>query len=882
MFLNKKKEEKPAENDSLQPAIRNYKFRFIKFYTLVDRLIDDKKHFRKVFEQDEITYLYWEIALFNKKFDEADWSGNLVTKCYKVDEGRLEMCNIPAELKVTKNVDVYYYTYGWGTEAPGYWRAGIYTWEVYIDNELVGTDTMYINYFGIVTDSNNPYFDFTAIRLYPSYSDFRESRDGYRYVTQFDAAITEYVGVEVEIQRKQTVSLNYEFIYHVIKDDGSPKAMFVNTSVLPAGEIGKTELIRYGWGVPNPGYWKKGNYMLYVNFLGQKIASAAFTIGDTEIAGIPAALNYNTSAQVHHSTIKATQKTTEELLDELDMLIGMENVKRSIKENIAYLQFNKLRMEKGFRDDSAMNLHSVFTGNPGTGKTTIVRLLAQLYRSMGLLSKGHVIEAGRAELIAEFIGQTAPKVKKVIADARGGVLFIDEAYSLTRGNEDKKDFGHEAIEILLKEMSDGPGDIAIVVAGYPAEMATFINSNPGLQSRFKQYFHFDDYLPEELMDIAKIALHKEEVTMDANAEKALKQYITEQYRNRDKTFGNARLMYGLVDEAKKQMGLRLLKKEDMASLTNEELSTITVEDFQAIFTANNRRKLKLSVQEKELKDALDELNELIGLQQIKKEISDTVSLVRFYDETGKDVLNKFSLHAVLTGNPGTGKTTIARLLGKIYKALGLLERGHLIEVDRQSLVAGYIGQTAMKTATIIDKAMGGILFIDEAYALASGSENDFGQEAIETILKTMEDKRGEFAVMAAGYTDNMDVFLKSNPGLKSRFDKYYHLPDYSPAELMQIAASLFAKENMHLNTEAENFLLQYFNECYASRDRYFGNARSARQAVESIITKQNLRLAATPPSQRTNEMIQQILLPDVAHISVQHLQKGAGIGFKKS
>ncbi len=889
MFWNKKDDENPEKKvtpetpEVPQPAVRNFKFKHIKFYAATESFADEKKYYRKVIEQEEVTYLNWEVALYNKKFDEADWKGAIVTRCYKVDEGKKEMCNITAELNVTKDIDIYYYRYSWGTDAPGYWVAGIYSWEVYIDNELAGTETMYINYFGLVTETNNPYFDLSAVRLYPSYDDFRESKEGYRYATQFDANITEYVGVEIEIKRKQTVSLNYEFIYYINKNESTPKALFTNTSVLPAGEMGKTEYIRYAWGVPKPGYWKKGNYFVYVNFMGQKIASAVFSVGETEIAGTPSLLNYgNTLSQTQPNTITAEPtKTTEDLLKELDTLVGMENVKKSIKENISYLQFNKIRIDKGFKDDSAINLHSVFTGNPGTGKTTVVRLLGQIYHSMGLLSKGHVVEAGRAELIAEYIGQTAPKVKKAINDARGGMLFIDEAYALTR-EDDKQDFGQEAIEILMKEMSDGPGDIAIVAAGYPAEMQIFLNSNPGLKSRFKQYFNFEDYLPEELMEIAQVALQKEETTLDDNARKLLNNYITEQYRNRDRSFGNARLMYGIIDEAKKQMGLRLLKNPDIESLGKEELSTITAEDLQAIFTENNRRKLTLSIEEKELKDTLDELNELIGLTQIKKEISDTINLVRFYSETGKDVLNKFSLHAVLTGNPGTGKTTLARLMGKIYKALGLLERGHLVEVDRQGLVAGYVGHTAIKTANIINQAMGGVLFIDEAYALSQGGENDFGQEAIETILKSMEDNRGQFAVIAAGYTDNMDLFLKSNPGLKSRFDKMYNLPDYTVAEMMEIAQLLFSKENLSPDTGAENYLEQYFSSCYETRDRYFGNARAIRQAVESVIMQQNLRLAAIPSAQRTNEMLAQILLEDVNHLPLIAVQKPSGIGFKKS
>lgn len=885
MFWNKKdneEQEKPVQPD---PPFQGkaYKFKQIKFYALAETQYENKRPYRKIFEQQEITYLNWEVALFNRRFDDADWKATITTKCYRLDGTKKEMCNINEEINVTKDIDIFYYRYSWGTENPGYWTAGIYSWEVYINNELAGTDTMSIYNYGLVTEESNPYFDVQAIRFYPAYNDYRESRDGYRYVTQFDVKTTEYAGVELEVKIKIPDAFNYELKYNVIKENGVPKTSFINEASIAAGDAGRTEYIRYGWGTAQPGgFWKKNNYLIYVHFMDQRIASSMFSFGDGEISGTPSAINYQQNNQQAATNVSepAKKKTTEELLAEMDELIGMENVKRSIRENIEYLQFNKIRMGKGFKDDSAMSLHSVFTGNPGTGKTTIVRLLAQIYSSMGLLSKGHVVEVGRAELIGEYIGQTAPKVKKAITNARGGVLFIDEAYALMRDENDAKDFGHEAIEIIIKEMSDGPGDIAIVVAGYPSEMQTFINANPGLKSRFKQYFHFDDYLPNELMQIAGIALKKEEATMTADAEKMLRNYITEQYRSRDKSFGNARLIYGIVDEAKKQMGIRLLKKGDVESLSHEELSTITADDLQALFAQNNRSKLALSIQEKELKDVMDELNELVGLQAIKKEITDTTSLVRFYSETGKDVLNKFSLHAILTGNPGTGKTTLARLLGKIYKSLGLLERGHVVEVDRQSLVAGYVGQTAIKTANVLNSAMGGVLFIDEAYALSSGSETDFGQEAIETILKTMEDKRGMFAVIAAGYPDNMDVFLRSNPGLKSRFDKIYSLPDYSPAEMMDIAALMLTHENLQLQDDAKNYLLQYFTGLSAQKDKYFGNARTVRQAIESIVTKQNLRLAAMPAAQRTTEMLQKVLMEDVNHLTIAQRQN-SGIGFRR-
>jgi SpoVK/Ycf46/Vps4 family AAA+-type ATPase len=453
-------------------------------------------------------------------------------------------------------------------------------------------------------------------------------------------------------------------------------------------------------------------------------------------------------------------------------------------------------------------------------------------------------------------------------------------YALSRPGQ-TTDFGAEAIEILLKEMSDGPGNIAIIGAGYPDEVNVFLNSNPGLKSRFGQRFHFDDYLPEELVQIADVALEKEQATLSTEARTELQKILTSLYRSRDKNFGNARTVYGIIDQAKKHMGIRLLKQGNLEQLTPEEMSRIELPDLLNVFSEKQDKQLRLNINEHELNEALQELDNMTGLHGIKQAVRDKVNLVRFYSETGKDVLNKFSLHALLTGNPGTGKTTVARILGKIYKALGLLERGHLVEVDRQNLVAGYIGQTATKTAEAINRAMGGVLFIDEAYALTGSTNNDFGSEAIETLLKMMEDNRGKFGVLAAGYPDNMHEFVESNPGLKSRFDATYHLPDYTFEELLTIAQKLLAMHELALAPEAQQHLSGFLSQAYDGRDKFFGNARFVRQAVEAIVTKQHLRMAAMPSAQRTPDMMRQVVLADVEHLVMKEdTNRRSPIGFR--
>ncbi len=251
-------------------------------------------------------------------------------------------------------------------------------------------------------------------------------------------------------------------------------------------------------------------------------------------------------------------------------------------------------------------------------------------------------------------------------------------------------------------------------------------------------------------------------------------------------------------------------------------------------------------QEKPDLDALmDELNELVGLEEVKKDIKNLMNLVKvrkLREQNGLPV-TPMSLHMVFLGNPGTGKTTIARLVSGLYAAIGVLSKGQLVEVDRAGLVAGYVGQTALKTQEVIRAALGGVLFIDEAYSLSSGGENDFGREAIETILKAMEDHRDDLIVIVAGYTDPMEKFLSSNPGLESRFNKYFFFPDYNGEQLMAIFEGKLKKNSYVLSDEAREEARKLFDEMYENRTENFGNGRDVRNCFEDMIVRQANRVA---------------------------------------
>lgn len=242
---------------------------------------------------------------------------------------------------------------------------------------------------------------------------------------------------------------------------------------------------------------------------------------------------------------------------------------------------------------------------------------------------------------------------------------------------------------------------------------------------------------------------------------------------------------------------------------------------------------------------LDELNKLVGLDNVKKDVNSLINLVQIRKIRQERGIKQppMSLHLVFSGNPGTGKTTVARLLAKIYHEIGILSKGHLVECDRSSLVGGYVGQTAIKTQEVIQNALGGILFIDEAYALASKSENDYGQEAINTILKAMEDHRDDLIVIVAGYPALMDNFLNSNPGLESRFNKFIYFDDYDENQLYEIFMLMCDDASLKLDEPADEYVRQYFAKMYETRSKNFANGRSVRNFFEEVLTSQANRLA---------------------------------------
>jgi len=525
------------------------------------------------------------------------------------------------------------------------------------------------------------------------------------------------------------------------------------------------------------------------------------------------------------------ERSLDDILGDMDAFIGMDEVKQAVRE-IAYAVQNSVqRAKRGLGDQQKMSMHIILTGNPGTGKTTIARKLGEILAAIGYLDSGHVVEVDRAKMVSPYQGETPKVVDRLCDKALGGILFVDEAYTLAPVSQagDRDNQGAQALEKLMKRMEDDRGKFVVIAAGYRTEMDNLFRVNPGFKSRFNYFLNLDDYTPDQLYDIMLVFAREKKYIFSEQAEAKTRLRIKQMYESRDKDFANGRTMRSLFDEICKKQAQRL-QYGDISSMSNEQL--MTIEDEDVPYEAP---------QSVDYEECLEKLSGLVGLSSVKKEISNLAAFLNLQIRRGET--NTFQgKHYVFTGNPGTGKTTVARIMADVFRTLGIVSRGQLVEADRAKLVAGYSGQTAIKTNQLIDSALGGVLFIDEAYTLRSNDGDTFGAEAIDTLLKRMEDDRGKFICIVAGYTDQMHDFIDSNPGLKSRFTQTIHFDDYTPDELSKIFMNLAAAKNFTIDDDTKSAIHRQFEQLYLRRDKNFGNAREARRIFDETVEKQSQRL----------------------------------------
>lgn len=534
--------------------------------------------------------------------------------------------------------------------------------------------------------------------------------------------------------------------------------------------------------------------------------------------------------------VQVEERSLEELLDELNGLTGLASVKERVRKLAAQAKINQEARRAGMRGTDFGTLHMIFTGNAGTGKTTVARIIGGIYRALGILPQGDkLVECGRSDLIGQYQGQTAPKVRTKVAEAIGGVLFIDEAYALCRDTLDT--FGQEAVDTLVAEIENHRTGLMVILAGYPEDMDRFLEKNSGLSSRFPNRLEFADYTQEEMEQIFLGMLSAKEKCLANGCEELLRDYIASNRSN--KGFGNARGIRNLRDQLIETQSLRLSEEMTGTSVFSPDAyKTITYEDLNKVIAGN-------AVKKKGLQDWLDELNGLTGLASVKEQVQQKSKAVLAQKKMAELHLGSSgdfgTLHMVFRGNAGTGKTTVARILGGIYNALGLLPSGDIfVECTRRDLVGEYQGHTAMKVKRVTDSALGGVLFIDEAYALCRGSQDSFGREAVDALIADMENHRKELMVILAGYSEDMDRFLAQNQGMASRVPTTLTFEDYTQEEMLQIFQGIVTKKGFTLPSDGVELARRLITE--QSRVRGFGNARGVRNLAERMLDVHNARI----------------------------------------
>lgn len=515
--------------------------------------------------------------------------------------------------------------------------------------------------------------------------------------------------------------------------------------------------------------------------------------------------------------IEENKVSLEEALEKLNKLVGLPDVKTKVNQIMKYLEF-----QRKIGEEDSINCNMVFKGNTGTGKTTVTKVMAEILSALGVIKTNKVIEVNGNDLIGSHLGETAPKTGRIIKSAVGGILVIDEANTImaSKGNAD---FPLEAVTTLCDGIDRYKDNLIVILSGDTKEMSIFLSKYSGLASRIGFEIGFDDFSVDELMEIFKEKIENKGYKIEENALNRVYKNIERAKISRN--FGNARYVDNILE--------KLFLAHSCSDQTDENLKTITIQDVERVENSNIDST-------KTIDDILKELNSLIGLTEIKKVIDGFVSVLEFNKKLNRKT--DFNMHMIFKGNAGTGKTTVARLIANIYYSLGYINKNKVVEVQSQDLIAEWLGQTGPKTQAVIESALDGVLFIDEAYSLMEhrGSNASYTAEAIATLLKAMEDYKGRLIVIFAGYTEEMMQFRDLNPGLKSRIGFELTFTDYTVDELVQIFEKKVHDQELEVDKKALNKVRKILEE--AKKVENFGNGRFVDNMVQKVIIEHAKRM----------------------------------------
>lgn len=529
--------------------------------------------------------------------------------------------------------------------------------------------------------------------------------------------------------------------------------------------------------------------------------------------------------------LEKKRKKQERILNSISSMVGMENIKSTLKDWIKRQDAISLLQSKTNIQVANTSKNIVITGNPGVGKTMLARKITSVLLEAGFITEDKFIEVKAEDIVAKYVGHTAQKTKEMIEEAENGVFFLDEAYRLSEGfsgSESNSSFGLEAIETIMGYMDNPKNKTVFIFAGYADKMQEFLDANPGLRSRVQEPFRLLDYTVEELTTIGMNLLQGKKYNT-SQIEKTLTSYI-HQNMQQGILVGNGRTVTHYVNQIVEKHLLRIMNSPE-----TEDYELLIPEDVKSVFQTNHTEQNGL----KEIfLEAKQEINELIGMRNVKQEVEKLGNFQYIQNKRRQAGLKveKKSHHMTFLGDAGTGKTTVARIIGKMFRGAGVLTNGHFVEATKDMLTAG--GSIPKTVKSLVEKAKGGILFIDEAYSLANDGK---GKEALDALIPLIENNRDDFICVLAGYEKDMQKLFQLNQGLISRIPNHFHFENYNADELTQMMLIKVQKEEYQLG-EGANQKLQEAIELSVEQELVNGNGRWIRNFFEQILMVQNERL----------------------------------------
>lgn len=561
-------------------------------------------------------------------------------------------------------------------------------------------------------------------------------------------------------------------------------------------------------------------------------------------------LNNNSSRSSEDSKIDNKNiECIDKIIYSLNNLVGIRKVKEQINNLITFIKTsNKRYIEQNITNPS-LYYNMVIQGSKGTGKDTVVGIIYRLFYRLGVIGEGRFITLDTSELWPGF------NLDRNIGNVQSGVILINDAHLLQFNNRrGTKDLYDTLEEMFIKYKEN----FVFIFAGEEEEIKNLIN-NP----RIKRYINFqidiDDYSDKEIIELIKVFAEREKYKVDNSAEEIICKRIKNEKQR--KNFKNAYTAKQIVEEAIINKGMKsVFKIDDNPNILQKD--DFLTEEF--LYLENKKWEAK-----EEDDDPIKDLESMIGLNQVKRKIKEIAAYAAAQGKRKELGLkcDPLCLHMEFTGNPGTGKTTVARMVGRILKKIGVLSTGKFVEVSREDLVGKYVGHTAVKTAEKIKEASGGVLFVDEAYSLNSESKVDFGYEAVSTIVKLMEDMREDLVVIFAGYKNEMENFINMNPGLRDRVQFKIDFPDYETEELLQIFEKFIEDGDYKIDEESLKELKNIINILYENRDGSFSNGRLVRKCFERIKMFQATRLMND--NEKNAEGLMEINLQDVKKLYME-------------